>query len=326
MEQIDYNFVDLETDESFELLARRFGGMSVPNTVNFDNSIVKGELVRKAPENGLWIRRWKLTTFQKIVLHKGPAPVDHPRKFNLIYFLNPSIFDLKSGSKKVSITNKRNNLFLSNQVMMDFSVLPKQPFYVLDITFTASWLVAQFNDADNDFKERLEQCLNIDPKMIIMKPCLANEYRILHEIDECIANQSDDNLFIRSRTYQLICSFVQKVCNKKESDQEHSSSYYEQIFQAENLIMTNLKNPPRLSTIAKLLNISISVLVRHFKTMYGKSVQAYCLDKRMELAKKMIIEDGVSINTVAKELGYKQASPFIETFTKRYGYSPGSLK
>ena len=122
-----------------------------------------------------------------------------------------------------------------------------------------------------------------------MKPCQPNEYQILHEMDERIAEQPDDKLFIRSRTYQLVCSFFTKVFNK-ESGCKHATSHYEQIVQAEKLIMRNLRIPPKLGTIAKMINMSISVLVRNFKSMYGKSVQEYYLEKKMELAKKMIIE------------------------------------
>jgi AraC-like DNA-binding protein len=46
----------------------------------------------------------------------------------------------------------------------------------------------------------------------------------------------------------------------------------------------------------------------------------------MELAKRMILENSFTVKEMAEMLGYNQASPFIESFTKYHGYSPGSLK
>src|SRR5687767_13445521 len=149
MEDIHYDFVDLDSDSSFELFGKSLGGVLQNKTLSFDNDIAKGELVKAAPDDGLWIRKWKFTVLQKIILHKLPPPPDQDEtKFILIYFLNPEIFILKTDRKKIFVSGARNNMFLTNYVTMDFSVVPKQPFYLLDIAFTASWLLEQFSDAD----------------------------------------------------------------------------------------------------------------------------------------------------------------------------------
>jgi AraC-like DNA-binding protein len=38
------------------------------------------------------------------------------------------------------------------------------------------------------------------------------------------------------------------------------------------------------------------------------------------------IEGQYTVKKAAEMLGYKQASPFIETFSKQFGYSPGTFK
>jgi AraC-like DNA-binding protein len=324
MKEICYEFVELESDESFRLLGKAFGGILRNNTLLFSNSYVEGELIKSAPENGLWIRKWKLTVFQKIKLHRNSAPKEHEKKFSLIYFLNPSIFDLKERKKKISVNKLRNNLFVSNEVMMDFSVLPKQPFYVVDITFTDSWLLQQFEDVDPCFRKILDLYLTNDTKAILAEPCNAEEYKMLHELDEYMLADSNDVLFIRSRVYNLICSFFGKVYNIS-ANLKQSVVHYEQIVRAEAMIIENLHRTLKIEEIAKKVNMSASSLLRQYKLMFGKSIQEYYIEKKMELAKKMIMERGIKIKEVAQTLGYKQTSPFIEIFTKQYGYSPGSL-
>jgi AraC-like DNA-binding protein len=90
--------------------------------------------------------------------------------------------------------------------------------------------------------------------------------------------------------------------------------------------MENIKTPPKIEEIAAKVNMSISSLMRQFKLLYGKSVYEYYVEKKMELAKKMILESSITVKEIAEMLGYNQSSPFIEGFTKYFGYSPGSLK
>jgi AraC-like DNA-binding protein len=45
----------------------------------------------------------------------------------------------------------------------------------------------------------------------------------------------------------------------------------------------------------------------------------------MELAKKMIMTQKLTVKKLSTILGYKQPSPFIETFARHHGFSPGIL-
>jgi AraC-like DNA-binding protein len=326
MKEIRYDFVELESDNSFEQFKDAFGGTLKLNTLHFDNTIAQGELVKKAPEKGLWIRKWKLTVFKKVLLHRDAAPADHEQKFSLIYFLNPSLFDIKKQLKKIPLNSKCGNLLASNELPMDFSVLPKQPFYVVDITFTAHWLLAQFNDANDSFKELLNQYLQKGAKTFLMTPCLVDEYKTLHELDILLQAGCCDQLSIRARVYNLVCSFFNKAVNQQTKITEKQTSHYDRIIEAEAILMAHLKKAPPIATIAQRVNMSISSLLRQFKLVYGKSLHEYYISKKMEMAKKMIIENGLTVIQVAHILGYKQSSAFIAIFKKHHEYSPGLLK
>lgn len=326
MKERRYEFVELESTESFDHLREAFGGCLNVTSLLFDNPIVKGELVKKAPEDGLWIRKWKLTVFEKITLSRQPAADHQERKFSLIYFLKPSLFQIKKQQKKLVLNSHRNNLFVSNKVLMDFSVMPRQPFLVMDITFTTKWLLQQFTDADPLFKNFLNQHLNTEAESVVTEPCGAEDYKLLHELDTLIQADEQDLLSIRSRIYELICSFFGKVSNKPLKNQKHSVVQYEQIIQAEAILMQDLQKSVKVETIARNVNISASSLLRHFKLIYGKSMQQYYLEKKMEFARKMLLENRVTVKKVAQAFGYKQPSAFIEIFTKQFGYSPGTLK
>jgi len=60
--------------------------------------------------------------------------------------------------------------------------------------------------------------------------------------------------------------------------------------------------------------------------IHGKSIHEYYVSKKMELARKIILEHGLPVKKMAEIFGYNQPSAFIESFTKQYGYTPGYLK
>jgi AraC-like DNA-binding protein len=213
-------------------------------------------------------------------------------------------------------------MFLSNEVMMDFSVMPKQPFYVLDITFTRNWLLNNFRKMTPALRKIVDLQMK-DPKVVLMEPCQTEEYKLLHELDTFLQADKEDVLFVRSRIYQLICSFFTKAFEKNDVGKQKQATYnYEQMVQAEAILMQQLQKPPKVAEIAKKINMSTSSLLRQFKALYGKSLHEYYTGKKWKWHGEWCMEKQITIKKLAETLGYKQASHFIETFTRHYGYSP----
>ena len=318
-----YEFVELESEESFRLLGTAFNATNTQNALVFDNAHVKGELIRISPEDGLWVRKWKMTVLDNIILKRNVSPRVYGRKFSLIYFLNPSIFIFKSKSKKIKVRTRQNNMLLSNKVPMQFSVVPHQPFYALDITFTDRWLMDQFGEEDQAI---LTTYLERNMQQVTVRSSQGIECRLLHELEQSIQSLNQDAAFIRPRIYSLVLGFFSEILNPAAARPKLMSIHYDQMVEAERILSQQLQSRPKIEEVAKQVNMSASTLLRQFKTMYGKSVYEYHMEKKMELGKKMIHEDKISVKEAAKLLGYKQVSPFIESFTKQYGCTPGSMK
>ena len=74
------------------------------------------------------------------------------------------------------------------------------------------------------------------------------------------------------------------------------------------------KDLPSIESIAKRAALSESTLKRHFKLMFGKSVYEYYLEKKMEYAKRLLLEKPLTVKEVAYRLGYEKTSNFIHMF------------
>ena len=81
-----------------------------------------------------------------------------------------------------------------------------------------------------------------------------------------------------------------------------------------------------MSMIAKMVALSESTLKRYFKLIYGKSVYEYYLNKKMDMARMIMLQKPYSVNEIAELMGYEKVSHFIEIFKKHHGCSPGTIK
>lgn len=80
-----------------------------------------------------------------------------------------------------------------------------------------------------------------------------------------------------------------------------------------------------ITDICKSLNCSKSTLLSTFRKKYGTTVNAYVTDKRMELAKKLLLE-GKTVGEAAIECGFNDQSYFSKVFSAKFGIPPSQCQ
>ncbi len=321
-----YEFSDLDIESEFHKLGESLEAQKEKKALQFDNSFLKGQIITSNADKGLVVRKWKFTPHQEITIRRIGTHHEENKKYLLLYFLSPATLRLIEIRKKIRTNSSRNNIFLGPGISTEFILTPKQLFYVFEISFTLPWLMEQVKDADPLVKHQLLQYISEGSQSVLIEPFTLEEHRTLHQLEVCMCPDHAEDFFIRSRAYALAVSFFSKIVNHREASIVQAGLQYDQIIEAELLIMENIKKPPSIETIARKVNMSVASLIRKFKMIHGKSIHEYYVERKMELARKLILEYKMSIKHLAELLGYNQASAFIETFTKKYGYTPGILK
>lgn len=79
-----------------------------------------------------------------------------------------------------------------------------------------------------------------------------------------------------------------------------------------------------LPALAELASMSPATLRRKFQAAYGCSVFDYLRERRLELARQMLLQ-GHGVERASQFAGYKHANNFTAAFRQRYGYPPSSL-
>ena len=76
-----------------------------------------------------------------------------------------------------------------------------------------------------------------------------------------------------------------------------------------------------LESIARLLNVSVSMLTHKFKGELGISVYRYITKKRLSMVRQLL-ERGKPLGHAAQACGFKDYSGFYRLYKSQYGYCP----
>lgn len=82
------------------------------------------------------------------------------------------------------------------------------------------------------------------------------------------------------------------------------------------------RNLLSLDALSKRFGLCKTYLKRAFKYRYGTAVHAYIIRCRMDKAKDLMCEEGMTAKKVAYELGYHQICHFTQDFKKMMGLPP----
>lgn len=87
-------------------------------------------------------------------------------------------------------------------------------------------------------------------------------------------------------------------------------------------IETHLDEDLSLTKLADIGGFNASYFSRMFKQIMGETVSDYVLQKRMELAKKLLANSNVKIQDIASRTGYTSPQAFTRTFRRELNISP----
>ena len=148
--------------------------------------------------------------------------------------------------------------------------------------------------------------------------------RIIKEMMDCPYQGGIRQLFLEGKVLELLSlqmdSFNHSIVNSKINSYDAEALFY-----ARKIIEKNYNDPISLKELALTVGINEFKLKKGFKLMFGTTVHAYLIDKRMENA-LLLIQEGFQVWEVCELTGYKSISHFIQVFKKKFGYTPGYAK
>ena len=321
-----------DREEEFKQLAMETGGeLEEGHTlIRFSNKMGRGKIRTWHLDAGLYMRVWDLYLIKPIEFIKEALPVHMTNNgFSLLCIYTPESVELRSVNQHQQYHKVRERRFalVPDSITAGFQLNPGTPVQLIDFSMSGYWIRQQpgylriagyFNDGIMD-----------DTGMpVLIETLQSKATQVAGKLIESVDDPKADATALFAQGSDLITDFLTAASREEPAKASNNIDlYYEKVKEAEAILLDHLqKTPPRMGMIAKMVALSESTLKRYFKLIYGKSVYDYYLNKKMEMARTILLQNPYSVNEIAELMGYEKVSHFIEIFKKHHGCSPGSIK
>lgn len=131
-------------------------------------------------------------------------------------------------------------------------------------------------------------------------------------------------VYLEAKTLELIAlQFNQLV----ETDQptEYANlkrDECDRIYQARDILINNLHNPPYLIALAQQVGLNERKLKQGFRHVFGNTVFGYLHDYQMQQPLCLLLEEKMTVAGVAAKVGYASPTAFCAAFRRKFGINP----
>ncbi|MGL5313258.1 MAG: PocR ligand-binding domain-containing protein [Peptostreptococcaceae bacterium] len=183
-------------------------------------------------------------------------------------------------------------------------------------------LVEEYSKIEVKSYDEVEAAANLMYQManyIVEKTFLNNMKKELNHKTEKLKEESE----IRSELEKSLREEKEKK-NKDEISPKVSNRrvYSVEIEKAIEYIENNIKRPITLDDVASHINLSTHYLSKLFKKEMDVNFITYLTERRIEIAKEMLLDPNIPIVNIAVDLSYNQPNYFSKVFKKTVGLTP----
>lgn len=157
--------------------------------------------------------------------------------------------------------------------------------------------------------------------------------RIRQTLDSILNHPYKDeveNIFINAQTQVLLLYCLEALVEVKEDEipackfLEYAGER-EKIMLARELLLKHIGDPITIKELSRKVAINECYLKKGFRVMYGTTIFDFYQDQRMEHARYLLYEKGLTVSEVSAILGYSSISHFSTAFKKHTGLKPCEL-
>lgn len=139
-----------------------------------------------------------------------------------------------------------------------------------------------------------------------------------------------ENIFINAQTQMLLLHSLECMIGDKEVGAFRckflaNEADREKIIKAREVLLQHIGEPLTIKELSRKVAINECYLKKGFKELFGTTVFDFYQSQRMEHARYLLYEKGLSVTEVSLMLGYSSISHFSTAFKKHTGIKPCEL-
>lgn len=141
---------------------------------------------------------------------------------------------------------------------------------------------------------------------------------------------SIENIFINAQSQMLLLYSLECMVGEKEVEGFQckflaNEADREKIIRAREILLNQIGEPLTIKALSRKVAINECYLKKGFKEMFGTTIFDFYQGQRMEHARYLLYEKGLSVTEVSVMLGYSSISHFSTAFKKHTGLKPCEL-
>jgi AraC-like DNA-binding protein len=139
-----------------------------------------------------------------------------------------------------------------------------------------------------------------------------------------------ENIYVNAQTqmlllYSLDCMLGEKEINTISCKFLANEADREKVVKAREILIQHIGEPITIKELSRKVAINECYLKKGFKELFGTTIFEFYQSQRMEHAKYLLYEKGLSVTEVSVLLGYSSISHFSTAFKKHTGLKPCEL-
>ena len=99
-----------------------------------------------------------------------------------------------------------------------------------------------------------------------------------------------------------------------------------QMLKAVKIIENRLEGLPTIDEIASEVGLNANKLQQGFREVFGKTVNLYIREKRLETARTLLLNTDLTLIAIASTVGYRSQSYLSKMFRETYGVQPSEFR
>ena len=247
----------------------------------------------------------------------------HYHEFNkIIIFLSGNVTYIIEGR---TYHLKPYDILLVNNHDIHKPIIDSNSTYERIVIWADTNFVKEHSDDNCNLEECFKYAIKNDINLIRLKPELQNELISLLTKLEASINSQEFGSRILSNAYLIeFLVYINRLIlgnNNIIEANECDSIYDNQINEILKYINANLNEPLTVDDIANRFYISRYYLMHRFKEQTGYTLHNYISQKRLILAKELLLNNE-SVMKVSEKCGFIDYSSFLRSFRKMYGTTP----
>jgi AraC family transcriptional regulator len=139
-----------------------------------------------------------------------------------------------------------------------------------------------------------------------------------------------ENIFVNAQSQILLLYSLECMVGEKEVEGFQckflaNEADREKIIRAREILLSQIGEPLTIKALSRKVAINECYLKKGFKEMFGTTIFDFYQGQRMEHARYLLYEKGLSVTEVSVMLGYSSISHFSTAFKKHTGLKPCEL-